>query len=189
MASRTKAKGEFVNPARVKDLNSWCLYYKGRFQNLKIDYATGNPIVLNPENLAEVVKVIEIPKGMDLYRALETYRSTERDKYTTALQQMMTINDQKSAEKAVNDENLQKAYFEVAQAISGYRQTPTPDGVKRVAIAQRDMASLEKEMNSSLERAVTAFAYSIPPAGDVPVPPAFQYVRYESLSNKRAFLL
>ena len=89
-ATKKGAKGTFINPARVTDLATWGAFYKSKYQNLKIDYATGNPVVQNPENPAEIVKTIPLARAIDSYRALNLFRTGDKEKYTTSLQMYNT---------------------------------------------------------------------------------------------------
>jgi hypothetical protein len=100
MPSKKDAKkrmGEMVNPEVVKTFKNWTdRYYlgKGNYKNLVIDYKTGNPILLNDQNLSEQVRVFEVPRAVLLTSALDTYRHAkglDREKYTLALQALKQL--------------------------------------------------------------------------------------------------
>jgi hypothetical protein len=182
-ASKKGAKGTFINPARVTDLATWAAFYKSKYQNLKIDYATGNPVVQNPENPAEIVKTIPLPRAIDSYRALNLYRSGDKEKYTTSLQMYNTQREEVEQIQQAQIEALQVVAVELAQAIIVYKQGPTSEGAKRVAILQKKMMTMEKE--GAPTREVKTFEWSFPPAGNVPPAPAKMLVKYTSMPDKR----
>jgi len=178
-----KAKGIFINPSKVTDLATWAIFHKSGYQNLRVDYLSGNPIVLNPENLSEAVKTIPLPKAYDSYRALDLFRSTDKDKFTTTLQQYNKQREDAQEMEQTKDEALQQLSLELAQAIAAYKQGPTLEGAKRVGQIQKKMYVKEKQ--AAPLRIVKPFEYPIPPAGNISSPPAVTYIKYTSLSDIR----
>jgi hypothetical protein len=174
---------------------------KGVNQNIAMDYKTGNPIVLNPDNLKEVIRVIEVPRAIDSYRALDVYRNSakkeNREKYASALQNFNKQRTEKSELDLSRAEELQRAYVDLAQAIGNYDISPSAEAAKQVALAQKLLLAKEAqvapkgpkgeacEVGESCERIVKAFEYPIPPSGDLPPPPVSIYVKYEMMGDKR----
>jgi hypothetical protein len=183
MPPAKKAKGTFINPSKVTDLATWSAFYKSKYQNLRIDYPSGNPIVLNPENLAEAVKTIPLPKAYDSFRALDLFRSTDKEKFTTTLQQYNKQREDAQEMEQTKNEALQQLSLELAQAVAAYKQGPTMEGAKRVSQIQKKMYVKEKE--AAPLRVVKPFEYPIPPAGNIASPPAVTYIKYTSLSDIR----
>jgi hypothetical protein len=190
-ASKTgkEATGKFINPNFVTDVETWAKFRINKYQNLVIDYATGNMLVLNKENLSEVVKTIPIPRALDVYRALDLYRTATdpigRERYSLALQQFNKMRgDMISLENERSTQNQQSAY-ELAQAIAIYKQSPSIASAKQVAQIQKSLAGQEKEAAKSLTRAVKPFEYTFVPAGDFPTPPTEMYIKYTSLPDSR----
>jgi hypothetical protein len=174
---------------------------KGVKRNITMDYKTGNPIVLNPDNLKEVIRVIEVPRAIDSYRALDIYRNSatkeNREKYNSALQNFNKQRTEKSELTIARTEELQKAFVDLAQAIGNYDISPSAEAAKQVALAQKLLLAKETEvapkgpkgeaceLGESCERIVKAFEYPIPPSGDLPPPPLNIYVKYEMMGDKR----
>ena len=174
---------------------------KGVNQNIAMDYKTGNPIVLNPDNLKEVIRVIEVPRAIDSYRALDVYRNSvtkeNREKYNSALQNFNKQRTEKSELTIARAEELQKAFLDLAQAIGNYDISPSAEAAKQVAVAQKLLLAKETEvapkgpkgeaceLGESCERIVKVFEYPIPPSGDLPPPPVNIYVKYEMMGDKR----
>jgi hypothetical protein len=194
-----KRMGEMVNPEVVKTFKNWTdRYYlgKGNYKNLVIDYKTGNPVLLNDQNLSEQVRVFEVPRAVLLTSALDTYRHAkglDREKYTLALQALKQLNEDEADANLTEAEAMQVAQYELAQAVSAYRVTPTPEGAKQVARAQKVMYTREKE---ALKRASSGmpvqriFKELVPvdvstvPGYDEENPPMV-YCRYNRLIEKR----
>ena len=178
---------------------------KGVNQNIAMDYKTGNPIVLNPDNLKEVIRVIEVPRAIDTYRALDVYRNSatkeNREKYNSALQNFNKQRTEKSELTIARAEELQKAFVDLAQAIGNYDISPSAEAAKQVALAQKLLLAKESEvapkgpkgeaceLGESCERIVKAFEYPLPPSGDLPAPPVNIYVKYEMMGDKREVAL
>ena len=178
---------------------------KGVNQNITMDYKTGNPIVLNPDNLKEVIRVIEVPRAIDSYRALDVYRNSvtkeNREKYNSALQNFNKQRTEKSELAMARAEELQKAFLDLAQAIGNYDISPSAEAAKQVAVAQKLLLAKETEvapkgpkgeaceLGESCERIVKAFEYPLPPSGDLPAPPVNIYVKYEMMGDKREVAL
>ena len=178
---------------------------KGVNQNIAMDYNTGNPIVLNPDNLKEVIRVIEVPRAIDSYRALDIYRNSatkeNREKYNSALQNFNKQRTEKSELTIARAEELQKAFVDLAQAIGNYDISPSAEAAKQVALAQKLLLAKETEVapkgpkgdgcevGDPCERIVKAFEYPLPPSGDLPAPPVNIYVKYEMMGDKREMAL
>jgi hypothetical protein len=184
----------------VIDTFTWAKVFKTK-SNFIMDYNTGNPVVLNPDNLKEVIRVIEVPRAIDSYRALDIYRNSakkeNREKYNSALQNFNKQRTEKSELIIARTEELQKAFVDLAQAIGNYDISPSAEAAKQVALAQRLLLAKEAEVapkgpkgeacevGESCERIVKAFEYPIPPSGDLPTPPVNTYIKYEMMGDKR----
>ena len=184
----------------VIDTFTWAKVFKAK-SNFIMDYKTGNPTVLNPDNLKEVIRVIEVPRAIDSYRALDVYRNStskeNREKYTSALQNFNKQKTEKSELLISRAEELQKAYIDLAQAIGNYRISPSAEAAKQVALAQRLLFAKEAEIapkgpkaeaceiGESCERIVKEFEYPLAPSGDVAAPPVNIYMKYDSMADKR----
>ena len=188
----------------VIDTFTWAKVFKTK-SNFIMDYNTGNPIVLNPDNLKEVIRVIEVPRAIDSYRALDIYRNSatkeNREKYNSALQNFNKQRTEKSELTIARAEELQKAFVDLAQAIGNYDISPSAEAAKQVALAQKLLLAKETEVapkgpkgdgcevGDPCERIVKAFEYPLPPSGDLPAPPVNIYVKYEMMGDKREMAL
>lgn len=194
--------GLFRNPKVVIDIPTWGkAAKKGENRNIVMDYKTGNPIVLNPDNPKEVVKTIEVPRAVDSYRALDTFRNSTdkptREKYNIAIQSFNKKRADREELITIRNEDLQKAYVELAQAIGNYRVSPSAEAAIQVALAQKAMLSRENQiapkapkgnlcdLDGPCERIVKNFDYPMVPSGNVPPPPINVYVKYESMGDTR----
>jgi hypothetical protein len=204
MPAKVKALpfGVFKNPKVVIDIPTWGkAAKKGENRNIVMDYKTGNPIVLNPENMKEVLKTIEVPRAVDSYRGLDTFRNSAdkatREKYNIAIQNYNKQRADREELVAIRNEDLQKAYVDLAQAIGNYRVSPSAEAAIQVALAQKAMLSRENQnaprapkgnvcdLDGPCERIVKNFDYPMVPSGNVPPPPINVYVKYESMGDTR----
>ena len=194
--------GVFRNVKAVVDITTWGkASKKGENRNIVMDYKTGNPIVLNPDNPQEVAKTIEVPRALDSYRALDMYRNSAdkevREKYNIALQNFNKQREDRQELKSQRILELQTAYLELAQAIGNYKVSPSAAAAIQVAIAQKAMLTKENlaapkapkgdlcDLNGPCERSVKTFEYPMYPSGDFPLPPINVYVKYESMGDIR----
>jgi len=192
----------FRNVKAIVDIPTWGKAQKrGENRNVVIDYKTGTPIVLNPDNPKEVVKTVEVPRAFDSYRALDLYRNSAdkevREKYNIALQSFNKQREDKEELKVLRIQELQIAYSELAQAIGNYKISPSPEAAFQVALAQKAMSMKENQaapkapkgdlcdLDGPCERTVKKYDFPMVPSGNFPPPPINVYVKYESMGDTR----
>jgi len=169
MASRRR-EGNVVDPAQVTKFDQWVRQsYRGagKTQNLVLDYETGNPMVMDKTNLSTKVRVFEIPRALSVDHALDASRSVTnakgRELYGVAIQQFKQRKTDAGEIKVQQDEVMSRLAYELAQAVGGYRASPTAEGAKQVARAQKTMTDMEAsfidspDLEKKVPRALIAY--------------------------------
>lgn len=188
MPPKKKGAKSYIPPKMVKNFDSWAALRANGFSNLELDFSTGNVVVKNPENLAEVAVAIPVPRAISLDRAFEIYsKATDpagKELYANAIQTYNQIREDQAALDAERNETNSKAAFELAQAVAVYKQSPSLDSARRVAMAQQTLKKLEVAIAETIKREIEPNYYAFPPVGDTPQPPEYKFVKLVRTADK-----